>query len=197
MSNRIDYLEKPFLAIEVYIFPVDIDGWGSSESELVSERHVFFDFRHIISFFHARLEFSGIESYLLCNILSLIRADRVSFFPFFQSIHFLGEFLVFVLRCGTEYCECVIRGILVYTERIHAVFQADFTRFRVFFEKLTANNLFEPYASGTLKVGKYGHLNLRVLIAKKRTFDFFIEESGRILCHNVRAGGTGSEKESG
>lgn len=132
MPYRVDDLEESFSTSEINLFPVDIDGRGSLESELVPERHIFFDFRHVVSFFHTGLEFSSIEPYLFRDILTLIRADRVSFFLFFESVHFLGEFFILSLGRGTERCECVIRSIFVYVKWIHAVFQTDLARIRVF-----------------------------------------------------------------
>ena len=122
LSHRIDYLEESFPASEVYLFSVDVNGRGSLESELVSECHILLDFRYVVSFLHTCLKFPGIESYLFCDIFTIVRTNGISFFLVFESVHLLGEFLVFSLRFRTKGCERVFRSVLVYTKRVHAVF---------------------------------------------------------------------------
>lgn len=151
------------------------------ESEFVSKRHILLDFRHVVSFLHACLKFSGIESDFLCDIFAFVRTDGFSLLLFFESVHFLGEFLVLTLRCRTECCERVFRSVLVYIKWVHAVFQTNFSYICVFRKELTAHNFLELYAGGTLKIRKDRYLDFRVLVAEKRAFDFFIQEYRRIL----------------
>lgn len=89
----VDDIEEAFAAFEIDDFPVDVDRRGSPKSKFVPKGHVFLNLRHVVSFLNAFLKGGGVKPYFFRYALAFFRDDFASFLLFFQSVHFVGEFL--------------------------------------------------------------------------------------------------------